>query len=133
MKLYGLINRKIKDIDILIGDKDRYDSYNNVGYSDNESEILNRLGSISFKYKRCILSRSREFEVDFFNNANPPYDIVNIRGKEFKLHNPLDLIKFKIQLSGGNYYDIKKHNMDLVEIFRKINLMEYASGYLEDK
>jgi len=124
MKLYGLLRRDIRDIDILIDDKNRYTSYSQGGYNDGEETVLNRLGFKTFPYKGSFFSKTKQYKVDFFENKTAPYDIVNINGSDFKIHNPLDIMNYKMQLG-----KIDKHNNDLALVFKKLNLIDYASKF----
>ena len=102
LKLLGLLSRKNNDIDILIKDKNRYDRYILDGYDD-EFTTPNRLGYKSFKYKKGIFTKQKEYEVDFFEDKDVPFlefDInigtsFNSNVKKIKIHNPLEIINYK--------------------------------------
>jgi hypothetical protein len=117
LSLYGLIkHRPVKDIDIIIKDKDRYKNYSNDGYGD--INIKNRLGSKEFQWKPSklfgIIKKSYIFDVDFFIELEgTEYDILEYKGKNIKIHNPIQIISQKIDISINNY----KHREDLYHIF----------------
>lgn len=127
LRLYGLIKRDINDIDILLRDKNLYSSYNKRGYCDDENEILNRLGFKTFNYKSWFLSKKRSFKVDFFENPDAPFDLVNIGGVKLKIHNPMEVINYKLQLCSAS--SGAKHNLDLTGIFRYMNMLDYANKH----
>jgi len=58
LSLYGLLERSINDIDIVILDSSRYQNYDksNRPYNDNSESISgNRLGTILFKFKKSFI------------------------------------------------------------------------------
>ena len=67
LNLYGVIDRKVKDIDIIIKDKDRYSSYtkhiDHYSSMSEREENNNNLGYIFFDYKtkRQIISKIENF------------------------------------------------------------------------
>ena len=78
LNLYGLINRDIKDIDILISDKDRYSNYNNNYnhlYSNDEKIIKDkRLGYIKFSHSSFKVStiKSKYVLLNYIINTYSP-------------------------------------------------------------
>ena len=55
LRSYGLINRELNDLDILINDSNRYTGYTKGGYNDEEDEISNRLGYKEISHKWFFL------------------------------------------------------------------------------
>ncbi|HPZ24137.1 MAG TPA: hypothetical protein PLC25_04795 [Bacilli bacterium] len=130
LKLYGLLRRDINDIDILIDDKSRYSGYSIGGYD--EDSVPNRLGKKTFFYKKGFFSRKKEYNVDFFENTDAPYDLVKIGDKTFKLHNPFDIINYKMSMilsSTSSVDSSRKHNEDLSSIFRHFGLLDHVNDY----
>lgn len=131
LKIYGLINRDASDIDILIDDRDKYAPYLDGGRYNDENQIANRLGYVRFSYRNSFLSKKRDYDVDFFENNKASYDIVNIGGIDLKIHNPLEILSLKYEMSlkscGGG-----KHRSDLSNIFNHLNMLDFIGEYLKD-
>lgn len=121
LHLYGLINhRSIKDVDILIKDKSRYSGYIIGGYDD--ILIPNRLGYKEFEHVTHslfgILSKRVTYDVDFFLELdNTEYSILEYKGHNLKIHNPIQIISHKIGMVEKDY----KHRQDLYLIFNSFN------------
>ena len=122
LKIYGLLDRDINDIDILIDDKDRFDNYVNDYYGSykshkNQNKIERRLGYKRFDYKPGFFTKKRIYKVDFFENDGSTYNELEFNGKKLKIHKPMELIDFKISLSSDS-----KHLRDLLMIFQRTSL-----------
>lgn len=121
LHLYGLINhRSIKDVDILIKDKSRYSGYIIGGYGD--ILIPNGLGYKEFEYVTHsffgILSKKVTYDVDFFLELeNTEFSILEYKGHNLKIHNPIQIISHKIGMAEKDY----KHRQDLYLIFNSFN------------
>lgn len=132
LHLYGLINHRfiiithfteiqaLKDVDILIKDKSRYSGYINGGYDD--ILIPNRLGYKEFEHVTHslfgILSKKVTYDVDFFLELeNTEYSILEYKGHNLKIHNPIQIISHKIGMAEKDY----KHRKDLYLIFNSFN------------
>jgi hypothetical protein len=122
LNLYGLIDRPIGDIDILIKDKNRFsgyyiDNYDEVIYMDNYDEVIsNRLGSKEFWWKKNTFSKKRYYIVDFFIDNGASYQEFEYKGQLLKVHHPFEVLSQKISMHGG------KHNHDLYDLFTNIIL-----------
>jgi hypothetical protein len=113
LNLYGLIDRPIGDIDILIKDKNRFSGY----YMDNYDEVIsNRLGSKEFWWKKNIFSKKRYYIVDFFIDNGTSYQEFEYKGQLLKVHHPFEVLSQKISMHGS------KHNHDLYDLFTNILL-----------
>jgi hypothetical protein len=120
LSLFGLINREISDIDILIKDENRFSGYNNHSYGDSETgSIENRLGYILFDFKNTstnflknLFTKNKRYEVDFFKDLNSKYIEFEFNGTILKLQHPLEIINKKMGLSKNH-----KHYRDLEIIF----------------
>lgn len=125
LKLYGLLDRQIGDLDIIIDDSDRYNDYENYGYG--ESKIDNRLGYKKFIKKSWPFIK-KEYKVDFFKNSGVNFIEMDFNGKKLKIHNPIDIIQHKSDMFAYNnsyFYlgrDKHKHYGDLIHIFKVFNL-----------
>lgn len=120
LSLYGLINRDIGDIDVLIKDIDRYDSYYLSRYG--EDDIPNRLGYKTIKYKPSFFKRTESHDVDFFEDKGAHFEEFNFNGVNLKVHHPIEVISHKIEMIKNNRTNSStKHSDDLYGIFRSIN------------
>ena len=122
LSLWGIVDRRISDIDILIEDIDRYSGYRKTGYGDDEFGLIsNRLGYIEFSWKKNFFSRRRYYEVDFFKNVGARYHQFEFDGALLKIQDPLDILNVKMYLANktsnyGKFYS--KHYYDLDKLFR---------------
>ena len=113
LSLFGLINREISDIDILINDENRFSDYSNSTYGDDETgNIKNRLGYILFDFKKNFFTKKKKYEVDFFKNEDSKYIEFEFNGINLKLQHPLEIINAKMGMSKHH-----KHYRDLEIIF----------------
>lgn len=119
LSLYGLLNRDIGDIDILIKDSERYDSYRSYGYG--EDDISNRLGYKNIKYKPSFFKRTKSYEVDFFEDNGVHFEEFNYNGTALKVHHPIEIISHKIEMIKNRTTASSKHSGDLYRIFESIN------------
>jgi len=132
LSLFGLIDRVLSDLDLLIKDSGRYSKYNSNSY-DTEITPLNRLGYIEFNFKKNLFSKRMYWEVDFFKDDGVNYIEFLFEGVKLKIHPPMDVISFKLKMIGDIFllypYDhskviprsnLHKHFLDLYEIFKKI-------------
>jgi hypothetical protein len=120
LNILGLLYRDTTDIDIIINDKNRYSKYDKDGYDDLEFSTPNRLGYVEFKYKRGIFTKEKEYKVDFFHNEGASFIEVDFNGKKLKIHNPLEIIDYKLNMAiNSKVYSStsRKHNEDLTRIF----------------
>jgi hypothetical protein len=124
LNLFGLINRDIKDIDVIISKKKSKDgtkiSYR-IGnrYGMHEDETSNRLGYLDFRYKKStglldFFKLKKKYTVDFFEGDDVSYIEFDFQGKILKLHNPFDIILQKSKMGS-------KHLIDIDQIFNSIN------------
>ncbi len=117
LKLFGLLNRDVGDVDIIIDDKDRYSNYKTGDYDD-EVVAENRLGYIIFKHKRGIFRSDELYKVDFFHNYGASFTTFEFNGKQLKIHNPLEIIEHKINITSTSLYG-RKHTNDLIFAFNQ--------------
>lgn len=120
LRIYGLLNRDFSDIDIIISDPNRFsgryllDSYG--GYENTD----NRLGEITFDYKKGIFSKKRRYTVDFFENRGTSYQEVGIVPR-LKVQDPIEILTYKMSMAEkGN----RKHITDLEQIFSNFQYLE---------
>lgn len=121
LKILGLLSRKNNDIDILIPDTNRYTGYVLDGYDD-EFSSFNRLGFKQFKWKSGFFSKTKTFDVDFFQNERPNYLTFDFEGSTLKIHNPLEIMQYKLDIISSpkvTQSTARKHNEDLTQIFEK--------------
>lgn len=118
LNLFGLIDRELSDIDILIKDTDRYSGYLNETYGDPETGMIdNRLGYILFDFKRGFFYKKRRYEVDFFKDLGTKYIEFQFEGVKLKIQHPLEIISVKMGMSRNH-----KHYRDLEIIFLKFDI-----------
>ena len=139
LNLYGLIDRKVGDIDIMIQDPSRYQGYV-AGYrygepEDGEMKLSNRLGSKIFIELRKgllrfipFLKKGRTWEVDFFE-AEPKYVAFEFEGREYRVQEPMVVVETKCVLEEKSIKRVRysyeddadspkeKHCRDLMCIF----------------
>jgi hypothetical protein len=116
LNLFGLIDREVSDIDILIKDTDRYSGYMNDSYDSETGMIDNRLGYVIFGFKRGFFYKKRIYEVDFFRDLGSKYIEFQFEGVNLKIQHPLEIISAKMGMSRNH-----KHYRDLERIFALIN------------
>ncbi len=129
LKLFGLIDREINDIDLIIDDvnSDKFD-YDNGSYNDDNFD--NRLGYVSFKetgYFSSIFSKipKKGYVFDFFSMTNKNrYDEYNIFGRKILISNPIEVIGHKLNMiDPGTYYLPRRKNYDdISHIFTKLKM-----------
>ena len=139
LNLYGLIDRKVGDIDIMIQDPVRYSGYvRGIRYGepeDGEMKLSNRLGSKEFKARATgllrfvpFLRKGRTWEVDFFD-ADPKYVAFEFEGREYRVQEPMAVVETKCVLEEKSIKRVRysyeddpdspkeKHCRDLMCIF----------------
>lgn len=130
LKVLGLLSRKNNDIDILIPDPKRFTGYVLDGYDD-EFSSFNRLGFKQFKWKSGFFSKTKTFDVDFFQNERPNYLTFDSGLGVLKIHNPLEIMQYKLDIISSpkvSKSTARKHNEDLTQIFRKSIWQMVLSG-----
>jgi len=116
LSLYGLLSRPISDIDIIIPDKSRYDSYHTSMYgTDSNNAGIDRgsLGYRMFEYKRNWFFKD-EYKVDFFENNSAFFNEFIYKGSVLKVHSCLDILDEKLSL----VQPFSKHASDLNRILK---------------
>lgn len=133
LKLFGLLDREYRDIDIITNDVERYklQYYKGNRYGHSEADMDRRLGYVDFKYRHSgflsLIKPKSKYTVDFFENKDESYIDLNFEGKNIKIHNPLSIIEFKMGM--GKKSEIlaqvmsDKHNYDLYKIFGRISAL----------
>ena len=116
LNIFGLLERDISDIDILIKDRERYSHYNSGEYyrrtKGNELDMERRLGYLEIRHrKKGIWSRlfplitfAKKYKVDFFEERDTKYSEVEYKGHVYKVQHPMDIIETKITLEGSKHY-----------------------------
>jgi hypothetical protein len=145
LNLYGLIERDINDIDIIIDSRFRYSGYSSGKFygSPNDGDMImeNRLGYIYFEdevksgaIKRFFgLKSTVQRKVDFFENTgNTHNNYFEFEGHKYRIQEPMSIVEAKCQIEKNcvgriRYQDLmddgqtqkEKHNRDLERIFNK--------------
>ena len=128
LNLFGLINREIHDIDILIENAERIGLYWSSKYYFDEL-FPNRLGYKRFEFTRYIFWKS-SYLVDLFKISGEENTLqLEFDRHIFKIHNPLEIIAKKIQIIDAlenrritvqTTYD-RKCEDDLCQVFKTID------------
>lgn len=113
-KLYGLLDRKIGDIDIIIDDPNRYESYYGK-YRYGSLQIENRLGYRNFSFGKWFWKKT--YNVDFFINDDAEFIEMDFNGSKLKVQDPVSLISKKMEMINS-----EKHYRDVITILNKIDL-----------
>ena len=113
LRIFGLINRESRDIDILIKDKDRYRCF--LDDYDDDELTPNRLGYHTITHKKGFFSKSKDYKVDFFKDTGSQFIEFDYKGVVLKVHNPLELMSIKMSLNGT------KHKQDMINIFTNLD------------
>ena len=119
LNLFGLLDREISDIDIIIKDRKRYSGYAPGLYygmaRGNETAMKSRLGYLVVEHRKKGFWNwmfPKKHKVDFFEESNARFLEVEHRGHVYKVQHPIDIIETKIALEGN------KHYRDLYCMFR---------------
>lgn len=139
LNLFGLIDRDITDIDILIQDENQFLEYRKdevvklnkeewfrttwSSYTDEANLLFNRLGYIEFIQKKGIFSKKRRFVVDFFKTTGTEKFIqFEFENYIYKVQNPSEIIACKMQLFRKNatINRTTKHYNDLTYILNEL-------------
>lgn len=117
---YGLMDRNLGDIDIIIDDPNRYENYDNDHYHINFN-LTGRLGYKQFKVSN--LFGTNEYEVDFFKNEGVKFNSVKLMGCYFRVQPPIDVIENKIKIildNNTSFITRIKHREDIDITLNKI-------------
>lgn len=116
LSLYGLINRNLNDIDLIIKDENRFTDYVKDLYGYEKKILDNRLGYKSFTFKKSFFSKRRNYKVDFFKQVDDiKTDYLIHNGVKIKIDRPVNVISHKMNMNSH------KHRADLYRIFNKLN------------
>jgi hypothetical protein len=130
LNLYSLINREMKDIDLIV-DKRPSGGFNKNRYGDENIPVNSeRLGyqyiTEDFSWKR-IFNKRQTFNVDFFLDENDKvkYNTFTFNKKTYKIQDPVQIIEQKLEMvnnAENHMYESKrKHNKDLFVFFKNFN------------
>lgn len=107
LSLFGLIDREIKDIDIII-DNDR--DVTNFGLSFNLENLLknneyfkspeNYLGYKYYNWRESIFSIKRNYKVDFFKGESIIYYDLFFENTPLRVQSPISIIENKYKIGG---------------------------------
>lgn len=96
LKLYGLLDRKSKDLDLVTNSADRkYKTKNNYTI-----ETKGRLGFVTIKERlrfNNIFNR-KKYECDFFLDDNPKFRTFQYKGFNLKIQEPLTIVDEKLRI-----------------------------------
>jgi hypothetical protein len=111
LNLFGLLDREISDIDIMIKDVKRYSGYKTGMYyhmmKGTEVDLEKRIGYLNIKHRKTGLLNKlfpKKYKVDFFKDEFSNYIEVEHNKHIYKLQNPIDILETKIKLNGVKHY-----------------------------
>lgn len=133
LKVFGLIDRPIKDFDIMVDEKPLIDIYSGrydgkeifgnkrIGFGYINADNCKSIGIVSFLKK--IVSPSKTVTVDFFlKDGTEEFITVNYDGFSYKFHNPIQILQKKYLMAfDGNKVSINKHLLDIAKTAKSIN------------
>ena len=129
LNLYSLINREIKDIDLIINQRPsgyfHKDRYGDENIELNSERLGYKYTTEDFSWKH-IFRKRQNFTVDFFLEKDKvKYNTFTFNKKTYKIQDPIQIIEQKLEMvnNAENYmYESKrKHNIDLFVFFKNFN------------
>jgi hypothetical protein len=128
LNLHGLLDRPIKDIDLITTERPNF-SLQNDRYGDENIKISStiRLGYSYIKERfklKNIFNKRNTYQVDFFIDPHNSvkYNTFSFNGKTLKIQDPVQIIEQKISMvnNADNYQFTakQKHKLDLFLIFK---------------
>lgn len=128
--LYGLIDRRPKDIDILIDEsvKMKWAPYVSYGYGKNINNncFKNRLGEKYFKVG--FFPFRKKYTIDFFIKNDEKYKSFDFNGAQINISFPIDVISKKVEflnilIEKNLYFPVNvelKHRDDIDKAFSRL-------------
>ena len=129
LDLYGLLNRPISDIDLIVNKRPAGVLHKDTYGDENIMTTSDRLGyqyiTESFKW-RNIFNKRKTYQVDFFlNTGNVKYNTFAFKGRNVKIQDPVQITEQKIAMVNNTenhmFTGKQKHNLDLFVIFKHFN------------
>jgi uncharacterized protein YjfI (DUF2170 family) len=129
LDLYGLLNRPISDIDLIVNKRPAGVLHKDTYGDENIMTTSDRLGyqyiTESFKW-RNIFNKRKTYQVDFFlNTGNVKYNTFAFKGRNVKIQDPVQITEQKIAMVNNAenhmFTGKQKHNLDLFVIFKHFN------------
>ena len=129
LDLYGLLNRPISDIDLIVNKRPAGVLHKDTYGDENIMTTSDRLGyqyiTESFKW-RNIFNKRKTYQVDFFlNTGNVKYNTFVFKGRNLKIQDPVQITEQKIAMVNNAenhmFTGKQKHNIDLFVIFKHFN------------
>jgi hypothetical protein len=129
LDLYGLLNRPISDIDLIVDKRPAGVLHKDTYGDENIMTTSDRLGyqyiTESFKW-RNIFNKRKTYQVDFFlNTGNVKYNTFAFKGRNVKIQDPVQITEQKIAMVNNAenhmFTGKQKHNLDLFVIFKHFN------------
>jgi hypothetical protein len=130
LNLYSLINREIKDIDLIVDQRPtggfHRDRYGDENIPVNSERLGYQYITEDFSWRR-IFNKRQTFNVDFFldNNDKVKYNTFTFNKKTYKIQDPVQIIEQKLEMvnnAENHMFESKrKHNKDLFVFFKNFN------------
>ncbi len=119
LKIYGLLNREIKDLDLITTVVDR-EGYSNQRYPIGES---GRLGFIDIQDKLTLwnIFNREQYECDFFLNKDVVFREFDYFGQSLKIQEPIAILNAKIELLGKIMENSNPRNWDTLGFQKHLN------------
>ena len=111
LNLFGLLDREISDIDIIIKDSKRYSGYAPGLYygmaKGNETAMESRLGYLVIEHRKKGFWNwmfPKKYKVDFFEESNARFLEVEYGGHVYKVQHPIDILEEKSNIAGIKHF-----------------------------
>jgi hypothetical protein len=98
--LFGLIDREIKDIDIIIDNDRDVTNLNLLKNNEYFKSPENYLGYKYYNWRESIFSIKRNYKVDFFKGEGIIYYDLFLRNIPLRVHSPISIIEKKYKIGG---------------------------------
>lgn len=129
LNLYSLINRDIRDIDLIVDQRPTGVFHKDTYGDENIMTTSDRLGyqyiTEDFSW-RHLFKKRQIFNVDFFLNKNKvKYNTFIFNKKTYRIQDPVQIAEQKLEMVNNAenymYASKRKHNVDLFTIFKNLN------------
>jgi hypothetical protein len=100
LSLYGLIDREIKDIDIIIDNDRDVTNLNLLKNNEYFKSLENYLGYKYYNWRESIFSIKRNYKVDFFKGEGIIYYDLFFENTPLRVQSPISIIERKYNLGG---------------------------------
>lgn len=119
LKLYGLLDRECKDLDLITSEVDR--EYERVNTYPIEADNC-RLGFSKVTEKMTFgnFLKRKSYNCDFFLNKDSKFKTFTYKGFELKIQEPLSIVEEKFKLIKSIKKDSNQYNWDSLGLYKHI-------------